>query len=43
MAPGTDLLPVFAPRRRAAARWDTRLVALLERLTAMIDGAVPLL
>jgi hypothetical protein len=31
---------VFDPRRGVAARWDARLAALLERLTAIIDGAV---
>ena len=39
-APGTDRPRMFDPRGRAAVRWDTRLTALLERLTPIIDGAV---
>jgi hypothetical protein len=39
-APGTARPRVCARCRRAAARRDTRLTALLERPTAMMDGAV---
>ena len=39
-APGTERPRVCARCRRAAARRDTRLAALLERPTAMMDGAV---
>jgi hypothetical protein len=42
-APGIDLSLVFAHRRPAAEPWDTRLSALLKRVTAMIDAAVLLL
>ena len=39
-APGTDRPLVCARCRRGAACRDTRLAALLERPTAMMDGAV---
>lgn len=42
-ASSTDLPLVCDPRRRAAARWDTRFAALLQRLTPINDGAASLL
>ena len=36
---GIDRPPVFDPRKRATEPWDTRLAALVERLTPIHDGA----
>ena len=41
-APDTDRPPVFDHRRLVAERRGTRLAAVLERLTSVIDGAASL-